>query len=618
LVLCAGILAWKLFLPGFIGMADNGDFGKVAGPLCLASAEPERENFFDSLYVRSKANCFDAHVPTSELAIAWLASSAERTLGDPARFDIRWLGAIHVFLFLAFYYSVLTLLRPLGGIARFTLSLMSLWIFADIGLLAYFNSFYTDTAAALGGLAAAVLAVHLIAAKRVAVGAMVLFGLAAVLSIASKAQHGVLGPILAGFALVAGWHATDRRARMAALGVAAGLLAASVWIVASTPAGYKAQARFDLVFYKLTKNSPSPERDLAELGLGAEDARYIGMNSYVRGCPMQDAGWVDRFSARCTSGRVLRFYLRHPARALAILRADLAGQAWQRRVPGLANQARAPGRADGAVAVSLGSWSALRTWAARKWPALILAWLVLSPAAAFWFGFRDTPVRRALSWAMPVVSLMALGEFAIASLADAVETPRHLLMFHVYCDVSIFLGLVLAASVLDAACPVSWRRPAAVVVATCLAIFAAAIGKFEISAAAAPVAPHLVLPAGAVDDASSAVVYLGNWTAGAFGLAYRGTLTYSDQLGAVARFAFEGSELQYVYTKAPNRGMALVTIDGISRGTVDLYAPQIVWQVRAVFGGLPPGPHQAEIRVLGRHNSASSGDFVDVDALVGR
>jgi hypothetical protein len=270
------------------------------------------------------------------------------------------------------------------------------------------------------------------------------------------------------------------------------------------------------------------------------------------------------------------------------------------------------------VAVSLGSWSALRTWAARKWPALILAWLVLSPAAAFWFGFRDTPVRRALSWAMPVVSLMALGEFAIASLADAVETPRHLLMFHVYCDVSIFLGLVLAASVLDAACPVSWRRPAAVVVATCLAIFAAAIGKFEISAAAAPVAPHLVLPAGAVDDASSAVVYLGNWTAGAFGLAYRGTLTYSDQLGAVARFAFEGSELQYVYTKAPNRGMALVTIDGISRGTVDLYAPLIVWQVRAVFGGLPPGPHQAEIRVLGRHNSASSGDFVDVDALVGR
>jgi len=61
-----------------------------------------------------------------------------------------------------------------------------------------------------------------------------------------------------------------------------------------------------------------------------------------------------------------------------------------------------------------------------------------------------------------------------------------------------------------------------------------------------------------------------------------------------------------------------VTIDGSARGTVDLYAPQIVWQVRTVFGGLQMGPHQAEIRVLGRHDSASSGDFVDIDALVGR
>jgi hypothetical protein len=71
LALCAGILLWKLLLPGFIGMADNGDFGKVAGRLCLASAEPERENFFHSLYLRAQANCFESHVPSSEFTLAW-------------------------------------------------------------------------------------------------------------------------------------------------------------------------------------------------------------------------------------------------------------------------------------------------------------------------------------------------------------------------------------------------------------------------------------------------------------------------------------------------------------------------------------------------------------------
>ena len=617
LTLCAGILAWKLFLPGFIGMADNGDFAKVAGRLCLASAEPEREFFFHSLYVRTKANCFQAHVATSESVLAGLASAIEQTLGDPARFDIRWLGAIHALIFVGFYYSVLTLLRPLGGIARFALSLLALWIFADIGLLAYFNSFYTDTAAALGGLATAVLAANLLVARRIAPGALVVFGMAAVLLVTSKAQHGMLGPIPAGLAFLIGWRATAQRTRTTARLVGTTLLAATTWILISTPGWYRSQARFNLVFSKIAKNSPSPARDLAELGLGAEDARYIGLNSYVRGGPMEDAAWVESFGARCTDGRLMRFYLRHPARALAILRADLSGQSWQRRAPGLANFARQSGRPEGAMATSLGAWSALGTWASRKWPALIVVWLLLLPPAAFMFPFRDTPLRRALAWAILTVSTMAFGEFGIASLADAVETPRHLLLFHVYSDVSIFLGLVWAASLLEAACPVSFRRPAFGLVAAGLAVFIVVLGKFEISAATPPGAHHVELPADAVDDANSAVIYSGSWTAGAFGSAFRGTLTYSDQPGAVARFWFEGTELQYVYTKAPNRGMARVTIDGGPGGTIDLYDPQIVWQERKVFSGLKAGRHKAEIQVLGRHNAASSGDFIDIDALVG-
>ena len=94
LTLCAAILVWKLFLPGFIGMADNGDFGKVAGPLCLASAEPGNENFFHPLYLRTKVNCFQSHIVSSELILAGLASTlalnASETRPKP---DIRWLGA---------------------------------------------------------------------------------------------------------------------------------------------------------------------------------------------------------------------------------------------------------------------------------------------------------------------------------------------------------------------------------------------------------------------------------------------------------------------------------------------------------------------------------------------
>jgi len=531
------------------------------------------------------------------------------------------------------------LLRPLCGIARFTFSLLALWIFADIGLLAYFNSFYSDVPAALGGLAAAFIAANLLAAKRLAPAPLLLFGLAALLFITSKAQHGVWGPVPAGFAFLAGWRASGKHTRIAGLLVGVALLAATAWVLGSTPGWYRAQARFNLIFFKIAKNSPSPARDLADLGLGPQDERYIGLHSYVQGGPMQNPAWVDSFRVKSTYGQVMKFYLRRPSRALAILRADLDDQAWQRRALDLSNFQRQSGRPEGAWTTSLGSWSALRSWVSRVWPAHIVLWLILAPAAALWgvaargwqaktpapqdqFAIRDASRwRRALAWTMLAVSLAALGEFGFASLSDAIETARHLLMFHVFSDIAIFLGLVLAASVLEAACPVSFRKPAFALAAAGLAIFAASIVKSEVLPAAGSAELHggrVETPAAAVDDASPAVAYSGNWVAGMFGSAFHGTLTYSDEPGATARFSFEGAELQYIYTKAFNRGMALVAIDGSAGRVVDLYSPQIVWQARTVFGGLMPGPHRVEIQVLGRRNPASSGSFIDIDALIGR
>jgi uncharacterized membrane protein YgdD (TMEM256/DUF423 family) len=334
---------------------------------------------------------------------------------------------------------------------------------------------------------------------------------------------------------------------------------------------------------------------------------------------MDNPAWVDSFRFRCTYGRVLRFYLRHPPRALAILRSDLEDQAWQRRALGLSNFQKQAGRSQGAVATSLSSWSALRAWMSRIWPAHIFVWLVLLlPSALLCAIHGASPWRRALAWTILALCLVALGEFGIASLADAIETPRHLLLFHVFSDASIFLALAYAASVLETACPSSFRRPATALVAVGLAIFIASIVKFELFAAIGRVPRSTGVLAGAVDDRSPAVVYSGHWLPGAFRSAYGGTLTYSDEAGATARFVFDGTELQYIHTKAYNRGLALVTIDGSPVRKIDLYDPSIVWQERTVFGGLKPGSHRAEIQVLGQRNAASSGSFVDIDALTGR
>jgi hypothetical protein len=125
------------------------------------------------------------------------------------------------------------------------------------------------------------------------------------------------------------------------------------------------------------------------------------------------------------------------------------------------------------------------------------------------------------------------------------------------------------------------------------------------------------VPAGTYDDVDPAIRFRGIWEkdAGVDGPAFR-TISYSDVPGAEISFAFEGTALTYVFTKAFNRGLAEVGIDGIRKEVVDLYSPNIEWQSRLKLCCLGSGRHVATVRVLGRKSRRSSGEFVDLDCFV--
>ncbi|MDQ6706167.1 MAG: hypothetical protein M3Z85_09380 [Acidobacteriota bacterium] len=136
--------------------------------------------------------------------------------------------------------------------------------------------------------------------------------------------------------------------------------------------------------------------------------------------------------------------------------------------------------------------------------------------------------------------------------------------------------------------------------------------------------PHLPCPidtssaADPIDDSSLRVCWQGAWTSGEFPQSLGGTVTFTNQKDATAKIAFEGSSLKYIYTKAYNRGLAAVTVDGMDKGVIDEYSPGIVWQASTDFNGFKPGKHTAEVRVLHQRDSAASDSYVDVDAFIPR
>jgi glycosyltransferase involved in cell wall biosynthesis/4-amino-4-deoxy-L-arabinose transferase-like glycosyltransferase len=136
------------------------------------------------------------------------------------------------------------------------------------------------------------------------------------------------------------------------------------------------------------------------------------------------------------------------------------------------------------------------------------------------------------------------------------------------------------------------------------------------AAARAASQPEIVVPPGYYDDFDPAIRYRGDWTnSDKFDGPFQHTISFSDVPAAEATFAFEGDALVYMYTKAPNRGLAAITIDGAAKGTIDLYSPAVEWQSSSRFCCLGRGKHLVVIRVLGQNNSRSTGQFVDLDGF---
>ena len=93
-----------------------------------------------------------------------------------------------------------------------------------------------------------------------------------------------------------------------------------------------------------------------------------------------------------------------------------------------------------------------------------------------------------------------------------------------------------------------------------------------------------------------------------------GTFRLSKVAGDTARFRFSGTSVKWLTRRGPGQGEVSVSIDGVNKGTFDLYATKV--QPSAVsFTGLAPSSHAMVVRVLGTKNAAATDAKVTVDGF---
>jgi hypothetical protein len=382
------------------GLADNGDFAKVIGRFAMSPLDPGPQptfHFFHRYWEHNPAALWQSPYWGIEVWIAKIAI----TLAGTKPFDILWLGLLHVSIFLAAAWLMIR--KQIAPNVFATLA------FTDAAYVTYFHSFYFDTASIL-------FLLLLIASwhSREPIP-LAIAGLGFALA---KAPHAPLAILLALILLA------ERNRKF--LPAVLALLAGGGYMLSQTKDEYKATAYYNLAFFKLAQLDP---QSLDALRIRAEDRHLVGTHAFMPESPAQNTEWLKRFYPQGGYGNALRYYLTHPSATAKVLWSDLATEAPQIRAVNLGNYERSTGKRYCTLSTAFGWYSQLKAWLFAKAP-----WhIFLIIGVAVWrIGNRP------ILWAV----LAVIGyEFAVASLADACETYRHLLLFHLGTDLLLWLTL---------------------------------------------------------------------------------------------------------------------------------------------------------------------------------
>jgi hypothetical protein len=435
----SGLLVWQLFLPGFIGIADSGDFARVAGWLCLApSGHRTPFTFFQPDYVWAAHNFWDSPYHSSETVLGWLAIRLAGATFEGAHFDIRWLATLHVTLCVAGFVALLTTLRNQPKRVQGLVAAVPLLLFTDVCYTALLNSFYMDAVAFCSLLLMAGTAVWISAESQPAIGQLTFFFVAGLLFATSKTQHAIWSVFPTLFLIASALRSNRRSLRMVALVMAAIVFGGGVYLERVADRAYKGQALFNVLFYRISSQGPAAMPDLVRLGVLPDEVRYLGTHSYVPASPMASPQFAEQFYERTGFARLLGWYQHHPVQTFYMVRSGLLWEAEIMRPNNLGNYRIDSGYGPNARTHRFGVWSDMRSALFHRAPWYLPLWYALFVAGcAATILRRRSAVSTRMAWLGLGIAFLGAGEFVVGCLADCLDLARHLFVFHVCTDLTV-------------------------------------------------------------------------------------------------------------------------------------------------------------------------------------
>ena len=448
-MLAGMLLLAMLFLSPVIGMADNGDFYRIMvgnGLYKLDRYEAGQYfGYFSKEYGQYQYyNEFGSGFQSAQTPLIQLAALLDKLFtGQDGRFDIRFQAAILSVCFVAAIYLLAryATLRVKGPLA-YLIALIAVFIFADVGYLAYFNSFYAEGLAYVSFLVAAAFALLLSSGRGKNALLMILFTVSGLILTCSKQQFAPLGILLGILCLFLNNPERDfsQKNRLLWLrrGCAALLTAAGILTYVLIPQEFVDINSYHAMTRGVLMASENPEKALEEFGISPQYA-LLDQTIYYERNPVIDAAdpmLKEDFFAKYGFVSVARYYILHPGQLFAMLN-TAAKSTNSIRPESIGNYEKSAGREPGAQSSFFSLYSALK----KAWVPRTVGFILLFFAAMLAVSHKD----RLRTVILGFVMLMGLSQIAVSIIgAGDADLAKHIFLYNVAFDVSLFVLLSAA------------------------------------------------------------------------------------------------------------------------------------------------------------------------------
>lgn len=452
MVAAAVVMTYVLLVKPIAGIADNGDFLRIMTSAGLDYLDPNLsyEDKYFGYFIREFQLVplgLGGYIST-QVPLTWIATGLNKLFYSRDVFDMRFMGIVYGLLLLLAFWTATRGQRTLPIATRVALSLLLVFLFADIGYIGYFNSLFGEPVSLLFLLLTVALAL-MIAARDdrngPGIGLLVAFFICAVFLTGSKVQNAPVGVLTALLGLRMLPLRTDRIWKRTVWGLSAFLAVGSIAMYVFAPSQLKEINLYQTVFYGVVKDSPTPEKDLEELGVSPELAVLAGTNFFTPDTPIpqRDPRMNELFYDRISHGSIGLFYLKHPVRLLQKLEVA-AEHGMTIRPYYLGTYEKSEGMPRGAVSNKFGLWSEWkRTLLPNTLWFLIPFALLFAAVLAYEWWNASSRGGRLYAETFALVGLIAVISFLIPVIGDGeADLSKHLFLFNVCFDI------LFAASIL--------------------------------------------------------------------------------------------------------------------------------------------------------------------------